>query len=92
MGQRKNKDAINVILTDIKLHASEPTNPKSLSRKIAKSIRGKKTGRAYSTDMRISREGKLEFFIPFDKKDLETFKNKKINVLIPKGLPIYLDI
>lgn len=85
----------DIILTDIQLHAQKPRKPDSFFRKIMKSLRSRKSGRAYSTLPTSNTNGTFVLPItlsPEEQVDLARAKSegKNIRFFIPKaGLPMY---
>jgi len=78
----------DITITDIQLHSTKATNPKSLYRKIEKSIRNGKPGRAFSNQIKLNQNGTFNFSIPA-LKEKEHSKNK-IRLLVPKdGIPVF---
>jgi hypothetical protein len=80
----------DITLTDIQLHVQEPCNPPSLYRATVKSIRNKRAGRVYTTQMSGN-----PLKVVFDSPDMEEQiaagqrAGKQIRFVIPKeGLRI----
>lgn len=86
----------DIFMTNIQLHTTEVRKPKSFLASVLRTIRNKKPGRAYSKNLSVSKEGKMEFAFPFStEKAAEIEKaereGKVIRFWMPKGgLPIYL--
>lgn len=94
------KTARAFLVTDFTFHRRKVTNPASFPRKIAKSAKNGKPGRAYTKDFEVRENGKrVEFEAAFpipekDQKLLKKFeeKGRKIVFLMPKNIPIYFDL
>jgi len=99
-GERKPSGYADYLLTDIKIHASQPRKPTSLIRQIEKSARSGKYNRAYS-DLEKNSNGidhTAETSLPLFENDTEIQKakdralkeNKILRIYAPEsGLPIF---
>ncbi len=91
----KNQKYLDILFTDIKLHTIKPRKPVSLGRKISKSITSKKAGRAFSRNIKITKDGKLELSIPLGKEFIDALEKarkqgKQLRIIMPKnGIPVY---
>lgn len=89
----KNKQKfIDILVTDINLHTIKPRKPVSLGRKISKSITSGKSERAFSSEIKIVKDGTVEFAIPLgDEVFLKAKKQgKQLRIMMPKeGIPIF---
>lgn len=84
----------DIVLTDICLHIAEPRKPESLGRKIAKTIRSGKSGRAYGKIIK-TKDKEFRGMINLEPGFEEARRRaeglgKKLRILVPKdGLKIY---
>ena len=84
----------DIQLTDIQLHILEPRKPQSLLRKVLKSVRNGKPGRAYmhTSNANIDKDGTFSIPLPSETEAKITQglrDGKKIRFFVPKdGLPI----
>lgn len=92
----KKQEIVNIILTDIQFHVTEPRKPLPPTRVIEKSLRNKKPGRWFSKNLpKPNKDGALTIPILEDSnldryiKKLKS-EGKKFRILIPKkGLMVY---
>ena len=87
-------DTIDIILTDMNLHAQKPSNPTSLVRNMAKQLRGGRLRRTYG-HIRPVADNTYEMGINFDEDEVIELltKNKKrmLRVYVPTtGLPVHM--
>lgn len=79
----------DVILTDVQLHAVEPTNPKPWYRVLDQAFRTKKPGRFYAK-LKRNTDGKISFSLPIPPNIQQEMKaaqkaGKILRILTPKG-------
>lgn len=87
----------DIVLSDIQLHVQKPRKPESFLRKVMKSIRSGKPGRAYSkiSDFKVNADDTFELPIAFSPEEQAKFdqakaEGKQIRIFRPKGgLNIY---
>ncbi len=87
-------DTIDIILTDINLHAQTPSKPTSLVRNMAKQLKGGKPRRSYSQIKPVA-DNTYEVGINFKEDEIIELlaKNKKrmLRVYVPTtGLPVHM--
>ena len=86
----------DIQLTDLQCHSTKPTNPDSFLRKVEKSIRNNKPGRAYSSTITQKSDGKFEIAFDLTSPGGQEIQRaiqmgKKIRISVPaEGLPINL--
>lgn len=87
----------DILLTDIQLHVTKPTNPPSLFRQVLKSFqKGGLPGRAYHSGITPGKDGTFHFTMPLSKDIKERMEfakriGKKPRLLMPKsGILVYL--
>lgn len=89
------EEYIDISITNLQLHVTEPRKPSSVGRVIERSIQSKKEHRAYSTDIK-KMDGdtfRLIFHNPEIEKIIEKAEKegKKVRFIMPKdGIPVYL--
>jgi len=88
------EDSIDIILTDINLHAQKPSKPSSLVRNMAKQLKSGKPRRSYS-HIRPVADNTYEVGINFNEQEVIELlaKNKKrmLRVYVPTtGLPVHM--
>ena len=88
------ENTIDIILTDINLHAQKPSKPTSLVRNMAKQLKGGKTRRSYSHIKPVA-NNTYEVGINFKEDEIIKLlaKNKKrmLRVYVPTtGLPVHM--
>ena len=88
------EDSIDIILTDISLHAQKPSKPTSLVRNMAKQLKGGKPRRSYSHIKPVA-DNTYEVGINFKEDEIIELlaKNKKrmLRVYVPTtGLPVHM--
>ena len=89
---KDNQKFVDILLTDINLHTIKPRKPVSLGRKISKSITSGKSGRAFSPEIKIKKNGTVEFAMTLsDEAFLKAKKQgKQLRIMTPKeGIPIF---
>lgn len=87
---------LDIILTDVKLHATKPRKPTLMARAIERTMHNRKPGRFFGKRVQaLNKDGKPQ--AEFKIADLEPLEElarktgKQIRILMPKGgIPIYL--
>lgn len=94
--QEKPIEYHDIILTDIQMHTTEIRKPTPWYRAILKSIKNKVPGRFWGRDLRITKNGMVNFSFPLPsalKQEMENAEKagKKVRFFVHKdGIPVYL--
>lgn len=86
---------VDIFITNIQLHVTEPRSPISPGRAIEKAVRSKKEHRSHTTDFKMKGDGKMRFI--FHNPELDELRKKyeaegkTVRFWMPKGgAPMYL--
>jgi hypothetical protein len=88
-------ECLDVVLTDIQLHASKVRNPSSIGRQYVKAIHGSRSHRAYSNDIKTDGKDKISLSANLGMEQLYDLARKRgkkyVRIFAGKdGLPVYL--
>ncbi len=93
-GYIPSRDTIDIILTDMNLHAQKPSKPASLVRNYAKQLNGGKPRRTYSSIQSVA-DSTYQMDLGFDEQevlDLLAKQGKRmLRIYVPtNGLPVHM--